>query len=206
MKNVRVSLEKSAFLTYLPPDPSQDMQPTPLLPVNNQTPEQPFLTEYYDENAPTATQRYLPHSQTHLQRPLRASLGSSSCSLPTVERALVEMEDSSTLGRRSGALTSTPPILGSPPCTTQHEASQNFFKRLSNPKDSAVSPVVSPGAGSIAVGSASPDCSGKKAPEDVEWECRVRGKWEEVRIWILMQVVGRKRTGCKVKAFASRVS
>ena len=57
------------------------MQPTPLLPVNNQTPEQAFLTENYDENALTTTRRYLPHSQTHLQRQLRASLGSSSCSL-----------------------------------------------------------------------------------------------------------------------------
>jgi len=85
-------------------------------------------------------------------------LGSSSFSLPTVERALAEMEGASTggtlgglgLGKRAGAPTS--PILGSAPSPTgqsQHEVLQNFFKSLLNTKDRTASPgtsAVSPGA------------------------------------------------------------
>ena len=85
-------------------------------------------------------------------------LGASSFSLPTVERALAEMEGG--LGRRAGAgaPTSTSPVLGSAPSPTQHEVLQNFFKSLLNPKDRAASPstsAVSPGAGAIATATAS---------------------------------------------------
>jgi dynein light intermediate chain 1 len=82
-------------------------------------------------------------------------LGSSSFSLPTVERALAEMEGGSGttlgIGKRAGAPTS--PIIGSAPSPTgqtQHEVLQNFFKSLLNTKDRAVSPgtsAVSPGTG-----------------------------------------------------------
>jgi dynein light intermediate chain 1, cytosolic len=72
-------------------------------------------------------------------------LGSSSFSLPTVERALAEMEGGSGttlgIGKRAGAPTS--PIIGSAPSPTgqtQHEVLQNFFKSLLNTKDRAVSP------------------------------------------------------------------
>ncbi|KAN0140383.1 hypothetical protein V8E53_001592 [Lactarius tabidus] len=89
-------------------------------------------------------------------------LGSSSFSLPTVERALAEMEGSSGatlggLGRRAGAPTS--PILGSAPSPTQHEVLQNFFKSLLNPKDRAASP----GAGIPGTAAASGSGSGKPA-------------------------------------------
>ena len=132
------------------------MQPTPLLPVNNQTPEQAFLVR-------TTTRMPRPQPGDIFRTPRR--ICSASCG-PLWARHHARL-DSSTLGRRAGALTSTLPILGRPPSTTQHGASQNFLKWLSNPKDRAVRPVVSPGAGSIAVTSASPDCSGKKAPRSL---------------------------------------
>ena len=96
-------------------------------------------------------------------------LGSSSFSLPMVERALAEMESGGSgtptlnvgmgLGKRGGAQTS--PISGSTPSATghwqtQHEVLQNFFKSLLNTKDRAPSPgtsAVSPGA---AAGKAAP--------------------------------------------------
>ena len=100
-------------------------------------------------------------------------LGSSSFSLPTVERALAEMEGASSgttlgLGRRTGAPTS--PIIGSAPSPTgqtQHEVLQNFFKSLLNTKDrSGVSPgtsAVSPGVGTSRVPPTGPRTSGGSA-------------------------------------------
>jgi len=97
-------------------------------------------------------------------------LGSSSFSLPTVERALAEMEGGSSgttlgVGRRDGAPTS--PIIGSAPSPTgqtQHEVLQNFFKSLLNTKDrGGVSPgtsAVSPGAGTSRVPPTGPRTSG----------------------------------------------
>jgi dynein light intermediate chain 1 len=98
-------------------------------------------------------------------------LGSSSFSLPTVERALAEMEGGSSgqtlgIGRRAGAPTS--PIIGSVPSPTgqtQHEVLQNFFKSLLNTKDRAggVSPgtsAVSPGVGPSKVPPTGPRTSG----------------------------------------------
>jgi dynein light intermediate chain 1 len=96
-------------------------------------------------------------------------LGSSSFSLPTVERALAEMEGGSSgttlgIGKRAGAPTS--PIIGSAPSPTgqtQHEVLQNFFKSLLNTKDRAVSPgtsAVSPGVGTSRVPPTGPRTSG----------------------------------------------
>ena len=97
-------------------------------------------------------------------------LGSSSFSLPTVERALAEMEGGSSgttlgVGRRAGAPTS--PIIGSAPSPTgqtQHEVLQNFFKSLLNTKDrGGVSPgtsAVSPGAGTSRAPPTGPRTSG----------------------------------------------
>jgi dynein light intermediate chain 1 len=67
-------------------------------------------------------------------------LGSSTFSLPAVERALAEMEGGSG-GKRGGGAPS-------PTGQTQHEVLQNFFKSLLNTKDRAASPgsAVSPGA------------------------------------------------------------
>ena len=98
--------------------------------------------------------------QTPLQRLLR---GASSYSLATVERALVEIEGSSTLERCAGAPTSTmSPILESKPSKSQHEASQNFLKRLPDHKDRAASPGVSPGADMMAAANASPIVVGRR--------------------------------------------
>jgi len=97
-------------------------------------------------------------------------LGSSSFSLPAVERALAEMEGGSSgttlgVGRRAGAPTS--PMVGSAPSPTgqtQHEVLQNFFKSLLNTKDrSGVSPGtsgVSPGVGTSRVPPTGPRTSG----------------------------------------------
>jgi dynein light intermediate chain 1 len=139
----------------------QGPKPTPLPPLNNPTPEQAFLAKNYDENARRADRdpRGIFRTPTDASAPPSAGLvgplGSSSFSLPTVERALAEMEGSGAgaslgglgLGRRAGAPTS--PILGSAPSPTQHEVLQNFFKSLLNSKDRAASPgtsAVSPGA------------------------------------------------------------
>ncbi|KAN0140374.1 Dynein light intermediate chain (DLIC) domain containing protein [Lactarius tabidus] len=127
----------------------QGPKPTPLPPLNNPTPEQDFLSKNYDENArradrdPRGIFRTPTDASAAPAAGLVGPLGSSSFSLPTVERALAEMEGSSGatlggLGRRAGAPTS--PILGSAPSPTQHEVLQNFFKSLLNPKDRAASP------------------------------------------------------------------
>jgi len=149
------------------------LQPTPLPPLNNPTPEQAFLSKNYDENARRADRdpRGIFRTPTDASAPapgIVGPLGSSSFSLPTVERALAEMEGASagaTLGgglRRAGAPTS--PTLGSAPSPTQHEVLQNFFKSLLNPKDRAASPgtsAVSPGAGGTAA-AAKPAATGPR--------------------------------------------
>lgn len=135
----------------------QGPKPAPLPPLNNPTPEQAFLAKNYDENARRADRdpRGIFRTPTDASAPaagLVGPLGSSSFSLPTVERALAEMEGNTVggLGKRAGAPTS--PILGSAPSPTgqtQHEVLQNFFKSLLNTKDRAASPgtsAVSPGA------------------------------------------------------------
>ncbi|KAH9036025.1 dynein light intermediate chain-domain-containing protein [Lactarius deliciosus] len=155
--------EASARKLYVSLVQDQGPKPTPLPPLNNPTPEQAFLAKNYDENARRADRdpRGIFRTPTDASAPPAAGLvgplGSSSFSLPTVERALAEMEGSSAgtslgglgLGKRAGAPTS--PILGSAPSPTgqtQHEVLQNFFKSLLNTKDRAASPgsAVSPGA------------------------------------------------------------
>jgi len=143
--------------------PDQGPKPTPLPSFNNPTPEQAFLSKNYDENARRADRdpRGMFRSPVDATAPPAAGLvgplGSSSFSLPAVERALAEMEGGSSsttlgVGRRAGAPTS--PMVGSAPSPTgqtQHEVLQNFFKSLLNTKDrGGVSPGtsgVSPGVG-----------------------------------------------------------
>jgi dynein light intermediate chain 1 len=73
-------------------------------------------------------------------------LGSSTFSLPAVERALAEMEGGGSAGGGKRAGGGAP----SPTGQTQHEVLQNFFKSLLNTKDRGASPnsasAVSPGA------------------------------------------------------------
>ncbi|KAI9457300.1 dynein light intermediate chain-domain-containing protein [Russula earlei] len=145
--------------------PDQGLKPTPLPQFNNPTPEQAFLAKNYDENTRRADRdpRGMFRSPVDTSAPPTAGLvgplGSTSFSLPTVERALAEMEGGSTgttlgvgmgFSKRAGAPTS--PIIGSAPSPTgqtQHEVLQNFFKSLLNTKDRGAGPsssAVSPGA------------------------------------------------------------
>ena len=124
---------------------SKHMQPMPLPPLNNPTPEQAFLAKNYDENARHADHdpRGIFLTPTVASAPpaarLVGALGLSSFSLPTAKRVLAEMEGRSMGGlRRGGAPTS--PSLGSAPSPTQHEVLQDIFKSLLNPKDRAASP------------------------------------------------------------------
>ncbi|KAI0252051.1 hypothetical protein BJV78DRAFT_1361192 [Lactifluus subvellereus] len=126
--------------------------------------KQTFLAKNYDENARRADRdpRGIFRSPADPSAPPAAGLvgplGSSSFSVPMVERALAEMESGGSgattlnvgtgLGKRGGA--------PSPTGQTQHEVLQNFFKSLLNTKDRAPSPgasAVSPGA---AAGKAAP--------------------------------------------------
>ena len=121
----------------------------PLTAFNNPTLEQTFLAKYCIENARCADRglRGIFRITTELSAPSVAgffsTLGSSSFSLPTVERAPAKMEISSTgaahgslgpgLGRRTEA--PTPPIFRSTASTMQHEVLQVFFEALLNSKD-----------------------------------------------------------------------
>jgi len=86
------------------------MQPTPLPPLNNPTPEQAFLAKNYDENARRADRDprgiFLTPTDASAAPPtgLVGPLGSSSFSLPTVERAMAEMEGSGGTGASLGGL------------------------------------------------------------------------------------------------------
>ncbi|KAF8076732.1 dynein light intermediate chain-domain-containing protein [Lyophyllum atratum] len=77
--------------------PDQGTKPPPLPPFNNPTPEQAFLAKNYDENAkkpdrdPRGAFRN-PTDLTGASAGIVGPLGSSSFSLPNVERALTEME------------------------------------------------------------------------------------------------------------------
>ena len=72
------------------------IQPVPLPPFNNPTPEQAFLAKNYDENAkkPDRDPRGAFRNPADLTGAagIVGPLGSSSFSLPNVERALTEME------------------------------------------------------------------------------------------------------------------
>ena len=77
-----------------------------LPPLNNPTPKQAFLSKNYDEDARRADSdqrgifRTLTNSSAAPAPGLIRLLGTSSFSLPTVERTLMEMEGSSGLERR----------------------------------------------------------------------------------------------------------
>ncbi|KAH9983550.1 DLIC-domain-containing protein [Russula compacta] len=165
--------EAGARKMYAALVPDQGLKPTPLPPFNNPTPEQAFLAKNYDENARRADRdpRGMFRSPVDASAPPAAGLvgplGSSSFSLPAVERALAEMEGGGGsgvtlgagmgLGRRAGAPTS--PIIGSAPSPTgqtQHEVLQNFFKSLLNTKDRGASPGTSAVSPSTAAGNVPP--------------------------------------------------
>lgn len=147
------------------------LQPTAFPPFNSPTPEQVFLAKNYDENAkkpdrdPRGAFRN-PADLTGAAAGIVGPLGSSSFNLPTVERALTDMEsgigggmgtanpDSSRRLPRSGAglapvgtsaapvrvPASPTPAAGSASPTsgqTQHEVLQNFFQSLLSSKDRA---------------------------------------------------------------------
>lgn len=136
------------------------MQPTPFPPFNNPTPEQAFLAKNYDENAkkpdrdPRGAFRN-PADLTSAAAGIVGPLGSSSFSLPTVERALTDMEvgigggagaanadpsrriarnaaglapvgTPAALGKGSGSPTQGSPTNGQ----SQHEVLHNFFQSL----------------------------------------------------------------------------
>ena len=102
-KNVRVPrtgprAQSTFTLLYLTYPLLTPTQPNPLPPLNNPTPEQAFLTKNYDENArradrdPRGIFRTPTDASAAPAAGLVGPLGASSFSLPTVERALAEME------------------------------------------------------------------------------------------------------------------
>lgn len=145
--------------------PDQGHKTPPLPPLNNPTPEQAFLAKNYDENAkkPDRDPRgaFRNPADFNSAAGIVGPLGSSSFSMPNVERALTELENgvgissgsgaspegARRVGRTSGGRTSTggpvarsptSPTMnsGSPPGgQTQHEVLQNFFLSLLNTKD-----------------------------------------------------------------------
>ncbi|KAI0258485.1 dynein light intermediate chain-domain-containing protein [Gloeopeniophorella convolvens] len=145
----------------------QGDKPPPLPPLNNPTPEQAFLAKNYDENARRADRdpRGIFRSPTDAPAAgLVGPLGASSFSLPTVERALAEMEHNAGTASASASASGAskrPAGLASPTAggtgQIQHEVLQNFFKSLlnTNSKDRAASP---------ASAGASPGGAAAKAP------------------------------------------
>ena len=142
-------------------------QPPPLPPFNNPVPEQAFLAKNYDENSkkPDRDPRGMFRNPTESSGAgIVGPLGSSSFSMPNVERALSEMEGGAgaqapeparkasgrpapRAERGPGSLTASvgpgrsptsPNLTGSPSPTggqTQHEVLQNFFQSLLSSKD-----------------------------------------------------------------------
>ncbi|KAF9006656.1 hypothetical protein BDQ17DRAFT_1389437 [Cyathus striatus] len=89
--------EAGAQKLYASLVPDQGAKPPPLPPFNSPTPEQAFLAKNYDENAkktdrdPRGAFRN-PADLAGAAAGIVGPLGSSSFSLPTVERAMMEME------------------------------------------------------------------------------------------------------------------
>jgi dynein light intermediate chain 1 len=143
------------------------VQPPPLPPFNAPMPEQAFLAKHYDENAkkPDRDPRGAFRNPTDTAAAgIVGPLGSSSFNLPTVERALSEMEAGMGMASSLNASTtadgarrpsqraatganvathvgrppSSPTIGTSPSPTggqTQHEVLQNFFQSLLSSRD-----------------------------------------------------------------------
>lgn len=82
------------------------VQPPPLPPFNNPMPEQSFLAKNYDENAKKSDRdpRGAFRNPAEGTAGLVGPLGSSSFSLPGVERALSEMESGSSMGGAGASL------------------------------------------------------------------------------------------------------
>ncbi|PPR02639.1 hypothetical protein CVT24_002122 [Panaeolus cyanescens] len=98
--------ETGAKKAYANLVPDHSVKPPPLPPFNNPMPEQSFLAKNYDENAkkgdrdPRGAFRNPAEGTAGIVGPL----GSSSFSLPGVERALSEMESGSIMGGSGGSL------------------------------------------------------------------------------------------------------
>ncbi|KAI5119605.1 hypothetical protein M0805_005775 [Coniferiporia weirii] len=158
--------EPGARALYAELVPDRGIKPHPLPPFNEPMPEQAFLSKNYDENAkkgdrdPRAAFRNQNEMPGQIAAGIVGPMGSSSFSLPNVERALTEMEGglsasgagdrkaprrdvparaSNTLaGTGLGQSTTSRPLgasaLGgqpSPPSgQSQHEVLQNFFQSL----------------------------------------------------------------------------
>ena len=142
---LKVPTTSQPFLIFLIREHSAD----PALTHNNPTPEQAFLVKNYDKNArrEDRNRRGIVRTSTNVSAPpvagLVGPLGSSSFSLPMVERALAEIEGSSTGAtlrglRHVGVPTSS--SLRIAPNLAQHEDLLNIFKSALNPKDGAASP------------------------------------------------------------------
>ncbi|KAJ2929229.1 hypothetical protein H1R20_g7864, partial [Candolleomyces eurysporus] len=88
------SVEPGAKKLYAALVPDQGAKPTPLPPFNNPVPEQTFLSKHYDENAKKTDRdpRGAFKNPAEMAAGIVGPLGSSSFSLPNVERALSEME------------------------------------------------------------------------------------------------------------------
>ncbi|KAI0732781.1 dynein light intermediate chain-domain-containing protein [Fomitopsis betulina] len=102
--------EPGARKLYAALVPDQGVKPPPLPPFNNPTPEQAFLAKNYDENSkkPDRDPRgAFRNPNESVSAGIVGPMGSSSFNLPTVERALTEMEGvvgsgSSSLGMSTG--------------------------------------------------------------------------------------------------------
>ncbi|TFY82754.1 hypothetical protein EWM64_g1248 [Hericium alpestre] len=93
--------EPGAQKLYASLVPDQGAKPPPLPPFNNPTPEQAFLAKNYDENSKKGDRdpRGMFRNPTETSTAgIVGPLGSSSFSLPNVERALSEMEGGAGLG------------------------------------------------------------------------------------------------------------
>jgi len=157
---------KEMFLTLVGADES--VKSTPLPPLLSPMPEHQFLAMHYESNRDPRQTFRNPAESNSVSSPgagVVGPMGSSSFSLPTVERALVEMEggdrdrgserDSrrptalkrdpirpattlSSSGTSSTHAHTRPPASPGPPSAggqTQHEVLQNFFQSLLSSRD-----------------------------------------------------------------------
>lgn len=157
---------------------------TPLTPLKKPTPDQALLAKNYDENADRNPRGIFCTPTGASAAPVAGivgPLGASSFSLPTVERALAEMEGYLWRCTGVGAPTSALPTFGSAPSPTQHEVLHNFFNLL-NPEDRAASTgtsAVSPGAAASAGADASRKTGSRRSSGSVGAEVGIRRQIEK---------------------------
>ncbi|KAH9833682.1 dynein light intermediate chain-domain-containing protein [Rhodofomes roseus] len=143
--------EPGAKKLYATLVPDQGAKPPPLPPFNNPTPEQAFLARNYDENSkkPDRDPRgAFRNPNENIAAGIVGPMGSSSFTLPNVERALTEMEGivgggSSSLGMSTapdGGRKHASRTSGRPPSTLAVPVS------ASNSRSSAASPTLSAGS------------------------------------------------------------